>query len=34
MDFLRSHAQAAAFALDEGIDLRGVFHWSLIDNFE
>lgn len=33
-DFVRAHAHAVARAIDEGIPVRGYFHWSLIDNFE
>jgi len=38
-DNLRSHfiddmLGACANALDSGVDLKGYFHWSLIDNFE
>ncbi len=33
-DFLRGHAHALARALEEGIPVRGYFHWSLLDNFE
>ena len=32
--FLRQHLRAAAEAAAEGVDLRGYFHWSLLDNFE
>ena len=32
--FLRSHLRACRQAIDEGINLRGYFLWSLIDNFE
>jgi beta-glucosidase len=32
--YLRAHIAAARRALDEGIDLRGYFVWSLLDNFE
>ena len=32
--FIRSHAYAIALALEEGIPVRGYFHWSLLDNFE
>ncbi len=32
--FLTGHLREAARALQEGADLRGYFHWSLIDNFE
>lgn len=34
IDFVRRHLHAAHAALDEGVDLRGYFLWSLIDNFE
>ena len=32
--YLRSHFYALQKASDEGVDVRGYFHWSLIDNFE
>lgn len=32
--YLRAHLQAARRALAEGVDLRGYFAWSLLDNFE
>ncbi len=32
--FIRQHAYAIKAALAEGIDVRGLFHWSLVDNFE
>ena len=32
--FLRRHLRAAARAVAAGADLRGYFHWSLLDNFE
>jgi beta-glucosidase len=32
--FIRDHAAAVIRARNEGIDLAGYFHWSLIDNFE
>jgi len=32
--YLRSHLQAAHAALRAGVDLRGYFVWSLLDNFE
>ena len=32
--FLRTHLLAAAEAIAGGVDLRGYFHWSLLDNFE
>ena len=33
-DFLREHALMIRHALRAGIDLRGYFYWSLLDNFE
>jgi len=32
--FIREHVQALHQALADGIDVRGYFHWSLVDNFE
>ncbi len=32
--YVRQHAYAAKQAIAEGVDLRGFFHWSLMDNFE
>jgi beta-glucosidase len=32
--FLRSHIKAAMDAIESGVDLRGFFVWSLMDNFE
>ncbi|HOP74320.1 MAG TPA: GH1 family beta-glucosidase [Bacillota bacterium] len=34
IDYLKKHFQAAAEALAAGVDLRGYFIWSLLDNFE
>jgi beta-glucosidase len=34
IDYLRGYLGAAARAIAEGVDLRGYFHWSLMDNFE
>ena len=34
IDFLRRHLEAAHDALDAGVDLRGYFVWSFMDNFE
>ncbi len=34
VDYLRSHLRAARAALELGVDLRGYFVWSLLDNFE
>jgi len=33
-DFLRAHLYAVQRAVQEGVDVRGYFHWSLLDNFE
>lgn len=33
-DYLCGHIQQAALALEDGVDLRGYFAWSLLDNFE
>ena len=33
-DFLREHALVLLHARERGLDLRGYFHWSLLDNFE
>jgi beta-glucosidase len=34
IDYLRSHLLAARDAIAQGVDLRGYFAWSLLDNFE
>lgn len=34
IDFLRAHLEAAFEALRAGVDLRGYYVWSLMDNFE
>jgi beta-glucosidase len=34
VDYLRKHIGAAAEALRRGVDLRGYFAWSLLDNLE
>jgi beta-glucosidase len=34
VDFLARHFAAARRAIDLGVDLRGYFVWSLLDNFE
>ncbi len=33
-EYLEQHIQAVAAARDDGIDVRGYFAWSLMDNFE
>jgi len=32
--FLEQHLRAAGTAIEQGVDLRGYFCWSLLDNFE
>lgn len=32
--YLRSHLYAMRRAMADGVDIRGYFHWSLMDNFE
>jgi beta-glucosidase len=32
--FLEAHLRAAHEALERGVDLKGYFVWSLLDNFE
>ena len=34
VEYLREHIAAVAAAMDEGVDVRGYFVWSLLDNFE
>lgn len=34
ISYLRQHFAAAAAAIEKGVDLRGFFVWSLMDNFE
>uniref|UniRef100_UPI0035CA7A40 family 1 glycosylhydrolase n=1 Tax=uncultured Amnibacterium sp. TaxID=1631851 RepID=UPI0035CA7A40 len=34
IDYLHRHFGAALDAIDRGVDLRGYFVWSLMDNFE
>lgn len=34
VDYLRAHLLAARAAIARGVDLRGYFAWSLLDNFE
>lgn len=32
--FIRDHLRYTLQAIQEGVDVRGYFHWSLLDNFE
>lgn len=32
--FIRDHPRATRSAMDLGVDGRGFFYWSLLDNFE
>ena len=32
--FVRAHLAAVLDAVDAGVDVRGYFYWSLMDNFE
>ncbi|MCU1638456.1 MAG: beta-glucosidase [Microbacteriaceae bacterium] len=34
IEFLRAHLDAILDAIDDGIDVKGYFYWSLMDNFE
>jgi beta-glucosidase len=34
LSYLRDHLRAAHAAIQQGVDLRGYFAWSLLDNFE
>lgn len=34
IDFLQQYLSEMKLAMDEGCDIRGYFHWSLMDNFE
>ncbi len=33
-EFVRAHLAATLDAIDQGVDVRGYFYWSLLDNFE
>ena len=32
--YLDEHLRAVAAAIDDGVDVRGYYTWSLLDNFE
>jgi beta-glucosidase len=34
IDYLRMHFKALAAAMEQGVDVRGYFLWSLMDNYE
>ena len=34
IDYIASHLRAVRAAMDAGVDIRGYFVWSLLDNFE
>ena len=34
IDYLSKHLAAVAHAMDQGVDIRSYFYWSLMDNFE
>ncbi|HUU08934.1 MAG TPA: GH1 family beta-glucosidase [Phycisphaerae bacterium] len=34
IDYTAEHLAALGRAVDDGVDVRGYFHWSLMDNFE
>jgi len=34
MTYLRDHIALVGKAIDDGVDCRGYFHWTLMDNFE
>ncbi|MDB4939945.1 MAG: beta-glucosidase [Candidatus Doudnabacteria bacterium] len=33
-EYIKTHLTAVHQAIDEGVDVRGYLHWSLLDNFE
>jgi beta-glucosidase len=34
IEYVRTHLEALKAAMDQGVDVRGYFLWSLMDNFE
>ena len=34
IDYTRRHLRRLRQSIEEGFDVRGYFHWSLLDNFE
>jgi beta-glucosidase len=34
IEYVRTHLEALKAAMDQGVDVRGYFLWSLLDNFE
>lgn len=34
IEYTDTHLRAVKDAMDQGVDVRGYFHWSLLDNFE
>ena len=34
IDYMRGHLEALARAREAGVDIRGFFYWSLLDNYE
>ena len=34
VSYLRDHIALVGKAIEDGVDCRGYFHWSLMDNFE
>ncbi|MFX5705459.1 family 1 glycosylhydrolase, partial [Acinetobacter baumannii] len=34
VEFVEAHLAAVLDAIDRGVDVRGYFYWSLLDNFE
>jgi beta-glucosidase len=34
IDYLRQHVEQVRLAMQDGVDVRGYFVWSLLDNFE